>query len=137
VIERRKRFGHEGKSMGIPVSVTCGGVLLLLALTSGHAVAVDVEHGKMLFQPCAACHSERPEALGPSLKGVFGRKSAALDEFRYSNPMKRANLVWDEDNLRAYIHDPQGKVKGNRMPFGGMNDLKDVDDVVAYLKTLK
>jgi cytochrome c len=51
--------------------------------------------------------------------------------------MKRANLVWDEDNLRAYIKDPQGKVKGNRMPFGGISDAKDVDDVVAYLKTLK
>ena len=51
--------------------------------------------------------------------------------------MKRANLVWDEDNLRAYIRDPQGKVKGNRMPYGGMSDAEDVDDVVAYLKTLK
>ena len=29
------------------------------------------------------------------------------------------------------------KVKGNRMPFGGMSEPKDVDDVVAYLKTLK
>ena len=67
----------------------------------------------------------------------LGRKSAALEDFRYSNPMKRANLVWDEDNLRAYIHDPQAKIKGNRMPYGGMSDAKDVDDVVAYLKTLK
>ena len=51
--------------------------------------------------------------------------------------MKRANLMWDEDNLRSYISDPQAKVKGNRMPYGGMTDPKDVDDVVAYLKTLK
>jgi len=123
--------------MRVPVSVAGGGVLFLLALAADRAAAVDVEHGKVLFQPCAACHSERPDALGPSLKGVFGRKSAALDEFRYSNPMKRANLVWDEDNLRAYIHDPQAKVKGNRMPYGGMSDPKDVDDVVAYLKMLK
>src|SRR5262249_61616023 len=51
--------------------------------------------------------------------------------------MKRANLVWDEDNLRDYIKDPQAKVKGNRMPYGGLSDPKDVDDVVAYLKDLK
>jgi cytochrome c len=114
-----------------------GGSALVLALMAGHAVAADAEHGQALFQPCAACHADRPDALGPSLKGVFGRKSAALDDFRYSNPMKRANLVWDEDNLRAYIHDPQAKVKGNRMPFGGLSDPKDVDDVVAYLKILK
>jgi cytochrome c len=101
------------------------------------ALAVDVEHGKALYVACAACHSERPDALGPSLKNVVGRKSGALDEFRYSNAMKRANLVWDEDNLRAYIGDPQGKVKGNRMPFGGLRDPNDISDVVAYLKTLK
>jgi cytochrome c len=123
--------------MSIPVSVTAGGVLFLLALGVGQAIAADAEHGKLLFQPCAACHSERPDALGPSLKGVFGRKSAARDDFRYSNPMKRANLVWDEENLRAYIHDPQAKVKGNRMPFGGISDPSDVDDVIAYLKTLQ
>lgn len=123
--------------MSILVTRPAGGAFLLLALAMSHARAADAEHGKVLFAPCAACHTDRPDALGPSLKGVFGRLSASLPDFRYSNPMKRANLVWDEDNLRAYISDPQAKVKGNRMPFGGMSDSKDVDDVVAYLKTLK
>src|SRR5712692_2457012 len=101
------------------------------------AAAADVEHGKMLYQACIAGHTEKPDALGPSLKGVLGRKAAALEDFRYSNPMKRANLVWDEENLRAYIADPQAKVKGNRMPYGGLTDAKDVDDIIAYLKVLK
>jgi cytochrome c len=113
------------------------GAALVLALSVGAAAAADAEHGKALFQTCAACHTDRPDALGPSLKGVVGRKSAALEDFRYSNPMKRANLVWDEANLRAYISDPQAKVKGNRMPYGGISDPKDVDDLIAYLKVLK
>jgi cytochrome c len=111
-------------------------VLLVIALATGSAAAADAEHGKALYQTCAACHTERPDALGPSLKGVVGRKSAALEDFRYSNPMKRANLVWDEANLRDYIKDPQAKVKGNRMPYGGLTETKDVDDIIAYLKTL-
>ena len=119
-----------------PPCIAVGVVFLLLALASP-ATAADPDHGKALYQTCAACHTERPDALGPSLKGVVGRKSAALDDFRYSNPMKRANLVWDEANLRAYIQDPQAKVKGNRMPYGGLTDGKDVDDIVAYLKTLQ
>jgi cytochrome c len=112
------------------------GIILVLALASGRAIAADAEHGKALFTACAACHSDRADALGPNLKGVYGRKSAALEDFRYSNAMKRANLVWNDENLRAYIRDPQGKVKGNRMPYGGIGDLKDADDLVAYLKTL-
>ena len=117
--------------------VAAAGALVLLALFTAAVAAADVEHGKALYQTCAACHTERPDALGPSLKGVVGRKSAALDDFRYSNPMRRANLVWDEDNLRAYIQDPQTKVKGDRMPYGGLSDPKDVDDIIAYLKVLK
>ena len=112
------------------------GTALLLA-ASHPAFAADADNGKAVFQACAACHTERPDALGPNLRGVFGRKSAALDDFHYSNPMKRANLVWDEENLRAYIADPQTKVKGNRMPFGGLGKPGDIDDVVAYLKTYK
>ena len=114
-----------------------GAAALLLAPSVSPVAAADVEHGKALYQTCAACHTERPDALGPSLKGVVGRKSAALEDFRYSNPMMRANLVWDEANLKAYIADPQAKVKGNRMPFSGLSDPKDIDDVVAYLTTLK
>ena len=111
--------------------------LVLLALSGGVAAAADAEHGKAVFAACAACHSERPDALGPSLKGVVGRKAAALEDFRYSAAMKRANLVWDENNLRDYIRDPQGKVKGNRMPYGGVTEPSDVDDLIAYLKVLK
>jgi cytochrome c len=109
----------------------------LAALMVSSALAADAEHGKALFHACAACHNDKPDALGPELKGVFGRKSAARDDFRYSGPMMRANLVWDEANLKSYIADPQAKVKGNRMPYGGLTNANDVDDVVAYLKVLK
>ena len=96
-------------------------MVAVLGLWSGTgAMAADAGRGKELFITCAACHTEKPDAIGPDLKGVFGRKSAALEDFRYSNPMKRANLVWDAANLRAYLIDPQAKVKGNRMPFGGV-----------------
>jgi cytochrome c len=101
------------------------------------AAAADAERGKALFHACAGCHSDARNPLGPSLKGVFGRKSAALDDYRYSAPMMRANLIWNEDNLRAYIADPQATVKGNRMPYGGIKDPADIEDVVAYLKVLK
>jgi cytochrome c len=124
---------------GSLVSVTRSSLLVIGAAlaVSTAACAADSEHGKLLFQACAACHTDRPDAIGPSLKGIVGRKAAVLQDYRYSNPMKRANLVWDEANLRAYIADPQAKVPGNRMPFGGLQDTKNIDDIIAYLKTLR
>jgi cytochrome c len=117
----------------VRVGLTVAGAILL----GTPAMAANLDHGKQVFQACAACHTEKPDALGPSLKGVLGRKSGALEDYRYSGPMRRANLVWDEATLRQFVADPQVKVAGTRMPFGGLTDPKDVDDVVAYLATLK
>jgi cytochrome c len=118
------------------LSLVCFGGAALLALSATAALAADVAHGKQVFESCAACHTDRPDEIGPSLKGVVGRKSASLEGYRYSGPMRRANLVWDEPNLKQYISDPQAKVPGNRMPFSGLLEPRDVDDVIAYLKTL-
>jgi cytochrome c len=112
-------------------------VLVMLSIAAMPALAADPEHGKTVFQACAACHSEKPDAAGPNLRGVFGRKSGSRDDFRYSNAMSRANLVWDENTLHDYLTDPQAKVKGNRMPFSGFSDPKDLDDLVDYLKTYR
>jgi cytochrome c len=114
-----------------------GAAIGALLLAGVPAFAADANHGKTLFVACQACHTEKPDALGPSLKGVVGRKSAALEDFRYSPAMKRANLTWDEKNLSDYLKDPQSKVKGNRMPFSGFSNDNDTADVVAYLQTLK
>jgi cytochrome c len=131
---------RDTKAGAAPASLTAlvlalGSIVPMAALSP--ALAADVEHGKIVFQTCAACHSDKPDAIGPSLRGVYGRKSGSLDNFRYSNAMLRANLVWNEVNLRAYLKDPQAKVRGNRMPFAGLTDPKDIDDVIAYLKQYK
>jgi cytochrome c len=122
-------------TMNHPLRAVATAVLASVAVCP--VLAADVEHGKALYAACLVCHTERPDALGPSLKGVVGRKSASLEDFCYSNPMRRANLTWDEANLREYIANPQAKVKGNRMPFGGLNNAMDLDDIVAYLKTIQ
>ena len=109
---------------------------LVAILVAWPAAAADVQHGRQLFAACAFCHSEKPNAVGPSLKSVVGRKSAALSDFLYSRSMRQANLVWNDDNLREYIADPQAKIKGNRMQYDGLRNATDVDDVVGYLKTL-
>jgi len=113
------------------------GALFLGAVLASPAFSADVNHGKEIFLACAACHTEKADALGPSLKNVVGRKAGSLEDFRYSPAMKRAGFSWTEGNLREYLTNPQGKVKGNRMPFSGLPNTNDVNDVIAYLGTLK
>jgi cytochrome c len=119
------------------LEICAAGLLSALLSLTQPALAADVNHGKQVFEACAACHSDKADALGPNLAGVMGRKAGSRDDFRYSNAMMRAGFNWDAGNLREYLADPQAKVKGNRMPFSGLNDPKDVDDVIAYMGTLK
>ncbi|MGD0676255.1 MAG: c-type cytochrome [Polyangiaceae bacterium] len=97
----------------------------------------DPDHGRAVFQICSACHNGRADALGPSLQGVLGRTAGTLEGFRYSNPMKRAGFVWDVDRLKSFVRDPQAVVPGTRMPFSGLTQPDDVDDLVFYLTRLK
>jgi cytochrome c2 len=79
------------------------------------------------------CESQRSERdqFAAGREGLGGAREA------YSGAMLRADLVWDEPNLREYLANPQAKVKGNRMAFSGLDSAKDIDDLTAYLATLQ
>lgn len=100
------------------------------------AGAADQARGEILFQKCHACHSMRPEsgALGPSLSGFFGRKAGSQEQFRYSPAMRRSDVVWDDATLDQFLAEPQTLIRGNRMPFAGMPEKSDRDDLIAYLR---
>ena len=103
------------------------------------AAGQDVDRGRQLFNQCAACHPVKAPsgADGPALAGVVGRGSAVLTDFRYSRPMSRAGLTWDEATLDRYLAEPQGVVPGTRMAFAGLEREADRADVIAYLQGLK
>jgi cytochrome c len=119
--------------------ITLSIITALPLLACAPAFAADAEHGRQLFLQCAACHGDHGQGSdnGPPLVGVVGRKAASIEDFRYSPAMKRSGIVWDDTALGAFINDPQGKVKGTRMPFDGVKDAKDVADLVDYLKGLR
>ncbi|MGB0959816.1 MAG: c-type cytochrome, partial [Halocynthiibacter sp.] len=114
------------------------------ALFAGAAVAQtigDVEKGEKSFQKnCASCHMVGPNArdrVGPQLNGIFGRKAASVEGFKYSKAMKRAGadgLEWTFDTLDIYIENPKSLVTGTRMSFRGLKDAQGRADVMAYLR---
>jgi cytochrome c len=114
------------------LALVFGALILTAAL---RATAADPEKGKAAFDKCAACHVlDQTPSDGPTLRGIFGRKAGALDDYRYSAAMKRSGIVWDAATLDAYIADPQGYIKGNRMAFAGITDKSERDDLIAYLE---
>jgi cytochrome c len=102
-----------------------------------HAAPAQAD-GQAAFAQCAACHStDGSNGLGPTLKGVFGRPSAGVPGFAYSNAMKRRHLNWTADELDKYLADPQGAIPGNSMPYAGMGNPAERAALIAYLETLK
>jgi cytochrome c len=105
-------------------------------LSSTHAQ--DLAAGKTVFLQCVACHStDGTNGVGPSLKGVVGRKVGSFDGYRYSRAMRGVDYNWDAANLSAFLADPQHIIPGNFMPFSGIADARARSDLVDYLQSLR
>lgn len=92
--------------------------------------------GKDLFeQRCGGCHALDSDKQGPRLRGVYGRKSALVPSFSYSDSLKNAHITWDADTLDKWLTDPDKVVPDNDMPFR-VERPEERLDIIAYLKTL-
>jgi cytochrome c len=114
--------------------------LLLFSLVgaSGATLAQqgDAKRGQKVFEVCSACHAANGASneVGPSLRGVFGRKAGTLEDFRYSPAMKRSGITWDAQSLAAFIAEPQKVVPANRMPYDGLPDARARADLLAWMQ---
>ncbi len=107
-----------------------------MLLSASRVFAQDAAAGEKVFARCRACHQVCEMArngIGPKLNGIVGAQSAAVPDYRYSDALKGANLVWDETNLRAYLKKPAAKVPGTKMAYGGLPSDNDQSDVISYL----
>ena len=117
------------------------GALAAAAVSAQPALAQDAEAGAQVFRKCATCHSttEGQNRIGPSLFGIVGRTPASTD-YRYSDAMSafgQGGNVWDIETLRTYLRSPRTVVQGTRMAFPGIRDEAQLEDLLAYLETLR
>ena len=125
------------QSMKIPV------LAALAALFAASAPALaegDAAKGEKVFVKCKACHEVEKgvNKVGPTLKGIVGRKAASVEGYNYSDPMKAKGaegVVWDEATLTAYLPDPKAFVPKTKMTFAGLKKPEDVADIIAFLKS--
>ncbi|WP_306120416.1 MULTISPECIES: cytochrome c family protein [unclassified Roseitalea] len=98
----------------------------------------DPEAGEQVFRTCSTCHNVEDERnkVGPHLVNVIGRTPGTVEGFRYSRAMTQfgeEGNVWDKETIAAYLADPRGYVRGNRMAFVGLRSDEEIADVIAYL----
>ena len=119
------------------LNVVCLSAALALMLAHTANAAGDPERGANVFRQCMACHSAVPgeHLTGPSLAHVWKRKAGTAEGFgRYSDALKRSNIVWDESTLDRWLTDPEAFVHGTTMTFPGVKDERARHDVIAYVQ---
>jgi len=100
----------------------------------------DAAKGEKIFKKCMACHTadEATNKTGPYLKGVYGRKAATAEGYKYSADLLalgESGTVWDDANLDKYLENPKTMAPKGKMAFPGLKKPDERADLIAWLKT--
>ena len=115
-------------------------VVLGLSGVAPRAMAEGPEAGEKAFKKhCAACHTVEAgkNRVGPSLRGVVGRKAGQVQGFKYSDANSKSGVMLDEAYLDRYLADPKATMPGNKMVFVGVKNEQERKALIEYLKAAK
>ena len=117
--------------MKIPTYLTF--ILISLGTTLAYASG-DANNGQKLYSSrCIACHSIDVSMAGPSHRGVYGRKAGSVNDFEYSQALKKSNVTWNDKTLNKWLTNPEKLIPGQKMGFS-VSDKNERNDLIAYLK---
>jgi len=100
-----------------------------------------ISAGEKVFKKCGACHQVGEGAknrVGPHLNGIMGRSAGAVEGFKYSKAltaMADEGLVWDAEQMAAFLANPRAFMKGTKMAFPGLRKDEELAAITAYLAT--
>ncbi|MGA2144743.1 MAG: cytochrome c [Bryobacteraceae bacterium] len=119
----RYNVAREGITGGEPHMQVAGIVVVLLSLSAAYA-AGDAKEGKTVYdQHCQNCHG---------VTGVANPKLAKMMNVNIPNLGSSEVQRMSDDELKKIVTGGKGKMPPVRSVTG-----KSIDDVVAYIRTLK
>ena len=71
---------------------------------------------------CHAFEAGAPHGAGPNLYGVVDRAVGKIAGFGFSKALRESSATWSVAHLDAFIENPQGVYRRNRMAFSGIRD---------------
>lgn len=96
------------------------------------------DHGAEVFRACVACHTlsaKDAQRAGPTLAGLYGRRIASLPGYRFSESLKRMNIVWTPETVsKLFELGPNTYTPGTKMPeqrIGSAEDRKALTDFLG------
>jgi cytochrome c len=98
--------------------------------------STSAEEGAKIFKKCAACHSIAQggkNKIGPALWSVLGRKAGSHTDYKYSKAMAAYAKVWSFEEMNGFLKKPKDWIKGTKMSFAGLKDLKERAAVILYM----
>jgi cytochrome c len=118
----------------------CGAMLVVEAASAQMPLpGAKPPDGAALFkQQCATCHTTNlsdPVRQGPPLLKIVGRQAGKADGFHYSAGFTKADFVWDETRLDAWLTNPQEVIPGAIMAYRQPKPETRAA-IIAYLKEL-
>lgn len=120
--------------------VVAGGLLAPPALAQQAKpapIVPDPVRGEKLYTTrCTACHSIDANRIGPKHRGLVGRKSASISDFRYTAALKKLSVVWNPANLDRWLENPIRMAPGTAMVTRTALP-QDRADIIAYLASQK
>ena len=123
----------------IPLAFSSAILTLTAAAAQMPLSAAKPPDGATLFkQQCATCHTIDPTETvrqGPALSKIIGRQAGKADGFRYSPGLAKADFVWDEARLDAWLTNPQAVIPGAIMAYRQAKPETRAA-IIAHLKEL-
>jgi cytochrome c len=134
--------GLQRTRQAFTIAITCFSAMIILfaisapqgGFSQSAATNGDAQRGKELFEKrCGGCHSLDKDKEGPRLGNVFGRKAGTIANFKYSDSLKSAQIVWNEASLDRWLVNTDSVVPENDMDFH-VPRADERADIIQFLR---